>query len=271
MYGISPRILTKKARIATPEELGVLTHWSHGKTFDRNVIDVSIKLGKREKWVLRTILAYWRYNLIPKSVFAPAKRENKRAVYQHFLNLINKHLDKEVGYIGLASTAWPEIYSSLTQLINSNLESKVVNYFDVIDKNRTTINYLGNIYPIRSLPVGVNIIHGNILNKIPYKYNILDLDFMCQMSNRLIDKVVDNINSATTLTTVNRVLGITTSYGHKLTKKRYLEELRPYLVQRLEEKHNIIEHINGSYCDRRIPMMYEYFALGNKSAGLVDR
>ena len=252
MEMLSQRALVKNPRLASTEETSVLRFWSNKKTFDKNIIDISLSLTKPEKWVIRTILSYWRYNLVPRGVFSSNNRNKKREIYQQFLNLVKNYITN-IEYLGLTGANLPYTYEEYYKL--------GLFEFTVLEKSTITKQYTNFLYPEYSFynPL-INFRSGDIieyLSKHDY-YNVIDLDLMCHLSEDLIDKIIRPLWITPT------ALAINTSYGHGLTKDRYMNELRPYLYMKLQEKFHIQERISSNYCDRRVPMFSEYFILTKK-------
>ena len=141
--------------------------------------------------------------------------------------------------------------------------SKAYNSVVACETNQKMYEFMTKVHSLLSEKDNVDIKNENIfsyLGNTSKKFSVFDFDLMCNIDSKgLIDNIAESIyNTSEQVAVVN----VATSYGRKITEKKYESMMPHMLINKLVSKGLAVPHFySGKYNDRIIPIKYLMFVV----------
>ncbi len=257
--------------IAGKNELDVLAWWNPRTPWKENTVGVSSVIGITEEEVAEIAYKIISGRCVPASMFDSSSREKKNEVYFKFASNAHEYLNNDLNTNWTATTNYIGLPAGNSVDIISRFQEPQTIY--IFEKDYAT----RNLIMMRDAPVllaKVALYTGGEVDVYPddilewfdtsvgttrtLKFNVYDLDLMCHLTYKKIQQITTGLVKHGEK---KIVMNLVTSYGHKLKKQHYIDNLRPLLRQEIGTYFKIDKHEFGTYCDRRIPMFFETMSL----------
>ena len=214
------------------------------------------KLGLNQTSIRRQLLSQR-----PQIKGHKSTRRMKDLTYLTVRSQIVRH-KVQGAYIGLAAAHAPEIFA----LLNQQIESRFVNCQIHRKDYKALLEYqpfIAEAYPYPRYSVDFELYRTDILNYLLTErgqFSIYDLDFMCTLTEELIDRIFAGVIYSVKLPAT---VAIWHTAGRAVTNEDLEQTLRPLIASRFRSVFDVKEHIRVDYYEG-FPMRCDIITLEQK-------